>query len=232
MNLILLQRLADGAGFYAETNLKYIIVEPWNALSSLTFWIPVFYWMYKLRGRYREYVFLTWCMPLLFLGGLGSALFHAFRMYPIFLAMDVLPILILNLALIIYFWVKVLPHWSYAVILTFSMTLIQFIVFRYFAPPFSINIGYFIRGVMIFLPTLLILNKMKFKNANYLFSAIAFFILALIFRYLDKEVINWMYMGSHWLWHISTAIGAYFLAQFLYEFANFEKSQKRMGVIA
>jgi hemolysin III len=45
--------------------------------------------------------------------------------------------------------------------------------------------------------------------------ATAFFILALVFRKIDDRF-EWMVMGTHWLWHICTAVGVFFLADYLY----------------
>ncbi len=46
--------LPDGGGYYAETNPQNFVLEPWNAVSSLAFLVPVIYYMVKLKGRYRE----------------------------------------------------------------------------------------------------------------------------------------------------------------------------------
>ena len=224
MNFILLQKLADGAGFYAETNLNYIIVEPWNAISSLTFLIPVFYWLNKLRGRYRDFPFLTFCMPLLFMGGLGSTFFHAFRYSRILLLMDVLPILILTLSLSIYFWYKVLNDWKWVLLIVIVFFSLQ-LGLIYYTPnrQYAINIAYFIRGIFMFLPAALLLRNISIQQAYMLWLAIGCFILALFFRYFDKNAADLMYMGSHWLWHVSTAIGSFYLAEFLYIIANKDK---------
>jgi hemolysin III len=45
--------------------------------------------------------------------------------------------------------------------------------------------------------------------------ATVFFIMALVFRKVDDRF-EWMTMGTHWLWHICTATGVFFLAEYLY----------------
>ncbi len=223
---LLLQVLPDGGLYYAETDPNAFIVEPWNAISSLSFWIPVFYWLQKLRGKWMLYPFLSFCMPLMFLGGLGSTLFHAFRSSPWLLLMDVLPILVLTLALSFYFWVKVLRHWIFALLILVGYFICRWFFFSYFPQSLAINLSYFMRGMLMFLPAVLLLRKIRYRFVEYLVLTIFFFVLALTFRYLDKSMIPWMYMGSHWLWHLSTTIGSCFLAEFLYRFANYERSQK------
>ena len=179
---ILLQfKLPDGAGLYAETRIDAWLKEPWNAFSSLTFWLPVFYWLYKLRGRYREHIFLTACMPLLFIGGLGSALFHAFRASSFLLLLDVLPILLLFVGMTFYFWQKILPAWWQLVLLVGVYIGLSVIISTYANPPASTNLSYLLRGVALFLPAVLLLKRIHYKGSFLLASTITLFILALVF---------------------------------------------------
>jgi hypothetical protein len=225
--MLLLQRLADGGGYYAETNLNFFIVEPWNAISSLAFLLPVGYWLIRLRGRYVEYKEIIICLPFLFLGGLGSTLFHAFRASWMLILMDVLPVLIASVGTSVYFWLRVLPQrWGLLGIIGAYFAL-QFLFFRFLPSPYNINVSYFVRGVVLFLPMVLMAQKIRRQElSNDLWLAIAFFIIALIFRALDKEVTFVMYMGSHWLWHISTVVGVFYLSEFMYNFLNWQKEQK------
>ena len=69
---------------------------------------------------------------------------------------------------------------------------------------------------MLLLPCYLFLRQTQFRNSTGLFTAIGFFVLALLFRYLDEKIeIGFMPWGTHWLWHVSTAFGAYFLGEYL-----------------
>ena len=85
----------DGGPIYVETDLSHFIAETWNALSSLAILLPAVYWGFKLPGNIKKYYFIYYCIPLLFLGGLGSMLFHAFRTSGWLLIMDVFPTVIL-----------------------------------------------------------------------------------------------------------------------------------------
>jgi len=69
----------DGGPTYTETHLDRFIVEPWNAASCLSFILIVAYWVVRLRGQYRQYLFLTACLPVLLMGGIGGTLYHALR---------------------------------------------------------------------------------------------------------------------------------------------------------
>lgn len=224
LSFILLQVMPVGADFYAETRALGWIKQPWNAFSSLTFWIPVFYWAYKLRGKYQAHWFLTACLPLLFIGGLGSALFHGLSKSRFLLLLDILPILVLFVGLTLYFWQKVLPNYWYLGVVILVFGLVQTGISQTFVPPASINLSYLWRGIALFLPAVLLLRRISYKGTGILVIAILFFILALVFRYLDKspEVLQVLYMGSHWLWHISTVFGAFYLAEFLYRLPAWE----------
>lgn len=73
------EQIFDRGPMYNEFVHDALIHEPWNAYSSLFFFIPVIFWLIYLRGKYRTYGIITALLPVLFLNGLGSTLFHAFR---------------------------------------------------------------------------------------------------------------------------------------------------------
>jgi hypothetical protein len=69
----------DGGPLYAETDTGRLIAEPWNALFSLTLVLPARHFFIRLRRHLREYLFLAYRIPLLFLNGLGGPVLHVFR---------------------------------------------------------------------------------------------------------------------------------------------------------
>jgi predicted membrane channel-forming protein YqfA (hemolysin III family) len=209
-------RLPDGGPVYHETDLDLFFVEPWNAISSLTFLIPVFYLLYKLRGQYREYAFLIfWAAPLMTIGGIGSTLYHAFRASRFFLFMDFVPITILTLSISIYLWNKILPHWIYIILVIAVSFAFRFAVFGYVQGSASINLAYFITGLMIFLPALIFLFQTRFFEVRLLILSVVFLIAALFFRYADDWEHQFFAAGMHWLWHIFTSAGAFTLSLYL-----------------
>ena len=216
--------MGDGGPVYTEFHPEYIIVEPWNAFSSLLILLPAVYWAVRLKGDFRNNLFLSYCIPLLFFGGLGSTLFHAFRASPLFLYMDVLPTAILTLSISVYFWIKVLPEWWQIFLIFVPAALLRWGVFYWVSPHTAVNISYAITGILLFLPILLLLKKMKFRYAGVIVSSIVLFTLALVFRELDAWKEQVLPMGTHFIWHILTGIGGFFLAEFLYKFRLFEKA--------
>lgn len=208
--------LPDGGGIYAETNIDDIIVEPWNALSSLFLIVPSAYLLLKLRGSYRRHPFLMFCALLLALGGLGSTLYHALRNSPLFLYMDVLPALLLTLSVGAYFWYRVLKNgWIVALIMGGSV-LLRFWLLINLPNPLSTNLSYLVSGIVIFVPTLLLLFATRFRQSHLIVAAISLLAVSLLFRRLDKELIDVFPMGTHFLWHIFSAAGAFFLAEYLH----------------
>ena len=208
----------DNGPVYRETtDLSLFIVEPWNAWSSLTFLIPVLIFLWQLRGRHSNYAFIVWfCCPLLVIGGLGSTFFHAFRASTILLLMDAIPIMVLVVGVSIWMWLKVLPkniQIVWVLLIFFGLTFLSAV---FLSGQDRISASYFFRGWMLLLPCYLFLRQTKFQNSGRLFTAIGFFALALLFRFLDEKVeIEFMPWGTHWLWHLSTAFGAYFLGEYL-----------------
>jgi hypothetical protein len=210
--------LSDGGPYYSETNLKHFIVEPWNAFSSLVFLIPAIFWFLKIRKDIRRYSFIACCVPLLILGGLGSTFFHAFRSSELLLWMDVLPILVLTLLVSTYFWHKVYDNWIITIITMIISFLIRRLVLMVPGIPVhtAINVSYAIGGVTIFLPILLVLIKTSFNKFGTVLLSVLCFIVSLIFREIDARSIVALPMGTHFLWHVFSAIGAFLLADYLY----------------
>lgn len=209
---------ADNGPVYRETvDLSEFIVEPWNAWSSLTFVVVALVLLRQLRGNFKTYPFIVFfCVPLLIFGGLGSTLFHAFRSSVWLLLMDVFPIIVLVLGVSIWMWLKVLsPKWLVIPVI------VLFVGFTYLSRQLfdgqdQISAGYVVRGTMLLLPCYLYLSRTKFYMGRLFAGAVACFALALLFRFLDEKIeLQWMPWGTHWLWHVSTAFGAYFLGKYL-----------------
>ncbi len=222
--------LSDGGPIYTETNPDHLIVEPWNAFSSLMIVIPAIVWLIRIRGQFKDYKFLVYAIPLMVLGGTGSTLFHAFRVSRFFLFMDVLPTAILTLSLSIYFWIKVFKRWWYVFFVIIISFAIRFLLFGKVPSHTAINISYAITGIITALPLLIILFKTRFYKLNYVLLTISFFSMALVFRELDTYSISFLPMGTHFLWHAFTGVGAYYILAYLFAFRYQELQSKKAEV--
>jgi hypothetical protein len=209
--------LPDHGHYYRETDLSHFIVEPWNAWSSLTFLIPALYfiWQISRSGNRHQFIFWVAC-PLLIIGGLGSTFYHAFRASIWLILADVIPILALVLAVSIRTWIKVLkPKWL-VIPITILFFLLSFGIMRFFSDQDRVTASYVVRGTMLLLPFILYLRKPEVKMKIYVLYTMIALGAALIFRYVDEKlIISWMPWGTHWLWHVSTAVAAWFLGEFI-----------------
>lgn len=210
----LLYRIQDGGPIYQEPLVDGLFLEPWNAWSSLLFWLPVFWliWRHRKVGSVGPFL-LYFCAPLLFVGGLGSALYHGLRSTPFFLYLDVMPILLLCLGLGWFLWKQLLGlYWAWLALLLFLAASVLARLLVSGTP--GINLNYFLRGVFMFLPALLCLQRMAWRHSPWLLAAVALFGMALWFRVIDRDF-SWLPMGTHFLWHVCCGIGALFLGKFL-----------------
>jgi hemolysin III len=212
----IIEQMTDGGPIYQETDLARMIVEPWNAFSSLLYLIPVIYFLVKLKGHYRDHAFLIWfCSPLLAIGGMGSALFHGFRIHPFFMYMDFVPIAVLTLGISIYFWVKILPKWWYVLIIVALSMVLRFAGFAITEGQAAINLSYFNTGLMIFIPALVYVFRTRFCGVRYFVWSLLLLGVSLLFRIIDDWNLSFPAMGTHWLWHLFSAAGALALGKYL-----------------
>jgi hypothetical protein len=209
------QRLSDGGPRYAEYHPDLIIVEPWNAASSVLMMLPAIYWFVKLRSTLKYDSFVFFAILMVFLGGLGSTLFHAFRISTVFLILDILPSALLTIAIAIYFWLRILPKWWYVLLIFIPVFLLRWLVFKELPSHVSINISYGISGLLVIVPLLIVLIRTNFKKGITVLLILFSFGLALLFRQLDAHNFSFMPQGTHFLWHLFSVFGAHFMLEYL-----------------
>jgi len=210
------QRLADGGPLYMETHPGHLIVEPWNAFSSLLMLIPAIYWICRMRKEGRQDKLMLATIFLIIAGGIGSTLFHGFRVSYFFLIMDILPSAVLTLTLTVYFWIMILNKWWHAFFIIVPLLCSRFFFWGVLPEHAAINMSYFITGVSIGLPLIIFLFQTKFKAWKTVAAAIFSFIIALVFRQVDSYPVSFLPMGTHFLWHTFSAVGSFFILDFLY----------------
>lgn len=208
--------VTDGGPIYHETQPDSFITEPWNAFSSLVFLIPVIYFLIVLRGQYKKQGFVVFfTLPLLFTGGIGSTLYHAFRSERWLMALDVLPMFLLSLGVAFFFMQRLFKNWYMPLIIIVSSGIIRGYFFNTLPIQQAINIGYFIVGVVIFVPALLYAWRANWHAIGHLLAAVIFLALSLFFRLYDDNPIQPMSQGVHWLWHLFSAVGALFAGLYI-----------------
>lgn len=220
------QRLADGGPRYAEYHPEQIIVEPWNALSSVAMMLPAIYWLFKAREGLQKHKFFAFAILMVFLGGLGSTLFHAFRMSPVFLLLDVLPSALLTLSLAVFFWLKVLKKWWLVAVVLLPVFALRILLFGQLEGHLAINISYAISGALVLVPLLILLYRTEFKAGLSVLFVLILFALALLFRQLDVHAFEFLPQGTHFLWHLFSAGGSFFLLHYLYQLRRYEQKKQ------
>jgi len=220
------QRLADGGPRYAEYHPEQIIVEPWNALSSVAMMLPAIYWFFRERGELKQHKYFTFAILMVFLGGLGSTLFHAFRMSPVFLLLDVLPSALLTLSLAIFFWLKILKKWWLVATVLLPVFALRILLFGQLEGHLAINISYAISGALVLVPLLILLYRTEFKAGLSVLFVLILFALALLFRQLDVHAFEFLPQGTHFLWHLFSAGGSFFLLNYLYQLRRYEQKKQ------
>ena len=207
---------------YQEFHPDYLIEQPWNAVSSLVFFIPVTYWILKLKPNFRKYPVLTAILPLLFLNGLGSTLFHAFKPNIVFGLLDALPPMIMVIFLSSYFWRKVTLSWTVGLLIVFGCYVFNFclmyVLYAVFGFKGAFNVSYLISGLTLLVPVVMFLIKTRWQRWNLIVLAVTYIGLALVFRVLDRVVpvyLPALTQGTHFLWHIFSAFAVFPLGKFL-----------------
>lgn len=223
--------IRDSGPLYHEFHAPGFIKEPWNALSSLFFLVPVVFWIWKLRGQYKNYLIITLLLPLLFLNGVGSTLYHAFRASETALLLDWMPASVMNLILAWYLWNKVLnrPVVSiFAVLAFYVLAIVSVFSLRPYFPEMSTNIGYLFIGLSLLLPSIIYLFRISFYKWHLLLLTFVLLGIALVFRSLDHPTPNpWpeiLPQGTHFLWHIVSAFAVFTLGFFFKYTIDREKS--------
>lgn len=213
--MVATQNPPDGGTVYTETNLQHFFPEPLNALTSCLFLAIAVFWTIKLWKNFSSHPFLSYCLVLLYIGGIGGTTYHALRKWPIFIFMDWMPIMLLCVSAGIYFLAK-LTRWYYAALMVALYVGFQFWFRNILADRLQlfININYAAMAALVLLPVLAYLIRNKWKDGKWVGFALVAFAIALTFRIADRwELVT---TGTHFLWHIFGAIAAACMFHFIY----------------
>lgn len=215
------QALRDGGPNYVETppdleRFTGSIAEPWNTASAALFVIIPIVWALFLRGRYRERPFLVACLPILATGGIGGVLFHGLRTVAFYRFLDVVPIFILGLGVSVWLWIRLGPKLHHLVGMIAFLGFLQLQAFFQLPIHWAINISYAALAAIVLIPLILALLRTRFRYAGWVYSALAFFAIAILCRGADPVRPPLLPMGTHWLWHTFGALTAASLSIYVY----------------
>ena len=210
-------RLPDHGPIYVETDLSRLIREPCNAITAFLFVLIVGYFIWKMRGRFRDHPFVTICMPILLAGGIGGTVYHALRRYQAMFYMDVIPIVLLVVMGSIYLWIRLRPKlWHVLILAAFvsaSPLPFLFIVRTHVA----IVVHYCMLATLVLVPIAIVMVRTGFRHIELVRLALVTFGFAILFRFLDPVSAPVLPgLGTHWLWHSFGAITTGLLAEYFF----------------
>ncbi|MBN9119762.1 MAG: ceramidase domain-containing protein, partial [Planctomycetes bacterium] len=220
--------LADGGPRYVETPPDPyapgapVVAEPWNTVTaSLFIWIALA-WLWRVRGRYRDFPFLTCCMPILLAGGIGGTLFHGTRTRYVYFLLDVVPISVLGLAGAVFMAYRYFGKqriWVPFGLLVFYAA-VNRLFFSALGPvnrQLSINLSYASLAAIVLTPVALVLWRSRFRHGGWVVVGLLSFGIAWFFRLVDPYSAEYLTTGTHWLWHTFGAISTAAMIQYFYK---------------
>lgn len=207
----------DSGPIYRETLMGRLPVEPWNTWSNLVFLFVVVYWSMRVYRAPRRHRFLAFALPVLFIGFVGGTVYHGTRSHELWLLMDWVPIVLLCTACMVLFARRAGLAWPWIVGLFLLPVGVHIGLERAGASPTVVmNAGYAAMGVMVLWPILLHLRRNHFAHASWMVASVLLFGAAIAFRSLDQHAtMQWMPMGTHWLWHALGALAVFFLMGYI-----------------
>jgi hemolysin III len=210
----------DWGPIYKETLYGRWPVEPWNTATTLFFLVFVIYWSLKIKNNWREHLLLTMCLPVVFVGFIGGFLYHSFRDNKVWLLLDWGPIMLTALICCTYYWRTLVPSWKLSLFLTFVPLAFVLIVLKTILPQYLfMSLGYPLLACLVLTPLFLSLRKRRSNDLRYLLYAVVCVSLAITLRFLDKtSAMNFLPMGSHFLWHTLGALTCHYFAAFNFRY--------------
>lgn len=207
----------DSGPIYKETIAGRLIVEPYNTFSNLIFLIILWYWGMKVYRNPRQHQFLTLVLPIIAISYVGGTIYHATRSHEFWLLLDWVPIMLLCLAMVIYFIFKIVGKWWQRALFIVSIFGVSYALrILPMQETIRISIGYVITALTIMVPLVWYLSKTKFTNMRWVVFAFLIFAIAIYFRSIDLTQTIFP-MGTHWLWHFLGGVAVHFLITYIFK---------------
>lgn len=196
--------------------------EPWNAVTAALFIVLVAVWVVRLRGRFRDFPFLSCCLPILLAGGIGGTLYHSTRTSVAFFLLDVVPISVLGLAGAVFMavrcWGRRRGLWFLPFLVAFYIGVNE-MLFAAVGPSnveITVNLSYAALAAVVLTPISLVLVRTRGRHGGWVAAGVIAFTIAWFFRLVDHRIGIYLPMGSHWLWHSFGAAATALLMEFFY----------------
>ena len=193
--------MSDYIDIYCERVAPGLWAEPLNAVTNLSFIIAAIY-AYKFakgRGGITQQSFLL--ILLMFAIGVGSTLFHTFATKLTQLS-DVLPILLYQLAFILFYSLNVMRMKIFGAAFLFIIFMVMTVLSE-MAPSHILNGSLSYAPSIIFLLGFGLWHLFTKQSERYiLICAGLIFAVSLTFRSIDMQMCETIVIGTHFLWHV------------------------------
>jgi len=189
----------------------FIINEPVNTLTNLSFFIASIYLFKKYKKEKTKKIDVIILIFLLFLIGFGSTIWHLTQSL-VGELLDMVPILLFLIVYIYSFLKRIVKLKIYYIVIF----IICFIFATFNLPklfnedPIKTSSGYLPALITLFMFTVYVYFNNK-KTFKYFFSSSIIFLSSIILRSLDFVFCNTLIIGTHFLWHILNSILLYLL---------------------
>jgi len=206
----------DSGPIYLETLEGRFPIEPYNTFSNLIFLAILIYWGLKVYKDPKRHLFLAWVFPVIFISYIGGTVYHATRSAEIWLLMDWVPIMLLCMAVVVYFIFRITStRWQRALVLVVVFGCSFGLRTLPMPPGLRISLGYVIMALTILVPLIWYLALTHWKNVGLVILAFAIFGVAICFRSIDLQQ-QIMPMGTHWLWHFFGGVAVHVLIAYIF----------------
>lgn len=208
----------DYGPIYKETLYGRWPVEPYNTVTTLLFLLVVLYWAWKIGRNYREHILIAIVLPVIGMGFIGGFLYHSLRDNYAWLLLDWVPIIIAANIAAVYFWRTFIKSWILAFLLTYSPLVVIHIFIRTTKMDINfLSVSYSVLAISVIMPILLYVFSKSRPGISRFIYAIICVVAAIALRTLDRnQMMDFLPMGSHFLWHTFGALTCYFLIGYVY----------------
>ncbi len=219
LEVISWEQVQDSGPIYRETVMGRLPVEPFNTFSNLVFLAVIIYFAIRVYRSSRQHLFITGILPVIFVGWIGGTVYHATRSGELWLLMDWIPIVVLCIACSFYFLLKSMRSWRWR-LAVIALVMVLNILPRVIVLPagYSNSVGYLCTALGVVIPIVLYLSRTRWLRVHYFVYAVLWFLLAVSFRTIDKKFdLDFLWMGTHWLWHLLGGVAVFWVLLFIYK---------------
>lgn len=198
---------------YCERTSDSLFAEPMNLITNLGFIICA-YFVFRLataKGKLRlDVKILTSLVAAI---GVGSFLFHMCA-NKLTQMLDVIPIFLFQIAFLFCYLKQVAKICSKNILLLVGLFIILSFVFTQFPHYLNNSLSYI--PALVFLLGIGIYHKQRKQELeNYILLSVTIFLFSLTLRTIDPIVCEYLFIGTHFFWHILNSIMLYILLKSL-----------------